>query len=42
MGLLYHGKEDWFGLVSLFNGILTFAGYLMPKSFFEKNSSGAI
>ena len=29
-------------LVSLFNGISTFIGYLMPKPFFEKNSSGAI
>ena len=25
---------DWFGLVSLFNGISTFVGYLMPKPFF--------
>ena len=24
---------DWFGLVSLFNGISTFVGYLMPKPF---------
>ena len=24
---------DWFGLVSLFNGISIFAGYLMPKLF---------
>ena len=24
------------GLVSLFNGILTFVGYLMPKPFSEK------
>ena len=24
----------WFGLVSLFNGISTFVGYLMPKSSF--------
>ena len=31
---------DWFGLVSLFNGISTFVGYLMPKQFSEKNSSG--
>ena len=29
-----------FGLVSLFNGISTFLGYLMPKSFSLKNSSG--
>ena len=29
------------GLVSLFNGILTFVGYLMPKPF-SKNSSGTI
>ena len=31
-----------FGLVSLFNGISTFVGYLMPKLFSEKNSSGTI
>ena len=31
-----------FGLVSLFNGISTFVGYLMPKPFFKKNSSGTI
>ncbi len=31
-----------FGLVSLFNGILTFVGYLMPKSFSWKNSSVTI
>ena len=31
-----------FGLVSLFNGISTFVGYLMPKSFSEKNSGGTI
>ena len=31
-----------FGLVSLFNGISTFVGYLMPKSFSYKNSSGTI
>ena len=30
------------GLISLFNGILTFVGYLMPKPFSEKNSSGTI
>ena len=29
-----------YGLVSLFNGISTFVGYLMPKPFFKKNSSG--
>ena len=28
--------------VSLFNGIPTFVGYLMPKLFFLKNSSGTI
>ena len=27
-------KLKRFGLVSLFNGISTFVGYLMPKSFF--------
>ena len=31
-----------FDLVSLFNGISTFVGYLMPKPFFQKNSSGTI
>ena len=30
----------WFGLISLFNGISTFVGYLMPKPFSEKNRSG--
>ena len=30
------------GLVSLFNGISTFLGYLMPKPFSKKNSSGTI
>ena len=33
---------DWFGLISLFNGIPTFVGYLMPKPFSKKNSSGNI
>ena len=31
-----------YGLVSLFNGISTFVGYLMPKPFFSKNSRGTI
>ena len=31
-----------FGLVSLFNGLSTFVGYLMPKLFSAKNSSGTI
>ena len=35
----YHGKLS---LVSLFNGISTFVGYLMPKPFSQKNSSGTI
>ena len=30
------------GLVSLFNGISTFVGYLTPKPFPEKNSGGTI
>ena len=30
------------GLVSLFNGISTFVGYLTPKQFSYKNSSGTI
>ena len=29
-------------LVSLFNGISTFVGYLMPKPFSKKKSSGTI
>ena len=28
----------WFGLISLFNGILTFVDYLMPKQPLQKNS----
>ena len=35
-------KKNWFGLVSLFNGISNFVGYLMPKPFFLKNISGTI
>ena len=35
-------QKLWFGWVSLFNGISTFVGYLMPKPFSEKNSSGTI
>ena len=31
-----------FGLTSLFNGISTFVGYLMPKPSFSKNSGDAI
>ena len=31
-----------FGLVSLFNGILTFMGYSKPNPFIEKNSSDTI
>ena len=34
--------EDWFGLVSLFNGISTFEVYLKPKPSLLKNSSDAI
>ena len=33
---------DEFDLVSLFNGIWTFVGYLMPRPFSKKNSSGTI
>ena len=40
--LLKFDIEGWFGLVSLFNGILTFVAYLMPKPFSYKNSSGTI
>ena len=31
-----------FGLVSLFNGISNFVGYLMPNNFSEKNRSSTI
>ena len=31
-----------FGLVSLFNGISTFAGYLMPNTSLKKNSNANI
>ena len=37
-----HPNKVWFDLVSLFNGISTYVGYLMPKLFFWKNSSGTI
>ena len=29
-------NQIWFGLVSLFNGISTFLGYLIPKIFARK------
>ena len=32
------GSEVWFGLVSLFNAISTFVGYLMPEPSFHMNS----
>ena len=32
----------WYGLVSLFNGISTFVGYLIPNPFSLKNSRGTI
>ena len=35
-------KIIWFGLVSLFNVISTFVGYLMQKPSLLKNSSGTI
>ena len=31
----------WFGLVSLFNGMSTFVGYLMPNPFLSKNGSSS-
>ena len=37
-----HFKEIRFGLVSFFNGISSFVGYLMPKPSFLKNRSGTI
>ena len=30
------------GLFSLFNGVSTFVGYLIPNQFSKKNSSGTI
>ena len=40
-GLLHSGIFR-FGLVSLFNGISIFVGYLIPKPFSLKDSSGTI
>ena len=37
-----HVYNNQNGLVSLFNGISTFVGYLMPKPFSEKKSSGTV
>ena len=40
-----HQLKDYVNLsvsISLFNGISTFVGYLMPNSSFKKNSSVAI
>ena len=37
-----HHVMHMFGLVSLFNGMSTFVGYLMPKPSFEKNSGDAV
>ena len=33
MFLVYQGTRSTYGLVSLFNGISTFLGYLVPKPF---------
>ena len=38
----FHEFKNLFGLVSLFNGISTFVGYLLPKPFSEKNGSDTI
>ena len=35
-------NERWFSEVSLFNGLSTFVGYLIPKPFSQKNSRGTI
>ena len=32
--------NDWFGLVSLFDSISTFVGYLMPNTFLSNNCNG--
>ena len=37
-----HQKLFWFGMVTLFNGMLTFVGYLMLKPLFEMNNSSII
>ena len=37
-----HQQNNWFGLFSLFNGISTFVGDLMPKPSWAKNSSDTI
>ena len=42
LNLAREQKKLWFGLVSLFNGISIFVGYLTPKPFSKKNSSGTI
>ena len=39
---LYVIGQHVLDLVSLFNGISTFVGSLMPKLFSQKNSSGTI
>ena len=31
MRQIFLDSNDWFDLISLFNGISTFVGYLMPK-----------
>ena len=39
--LVWHPESsEGFGLASLFNGISTFVGYLMPKLLSQKNNSG--
>ena len=35
-------KKKRFGLISLFNGLSIFVGYLMPKQSLKKNSSGIV
>ena len=38
----FDGSNAFSGLVSLFNGISNFVGYLMPKLFSEKNTRGTV
>ena len=40
--IIFDNVSMSFDLVSLFNGISTFGGYLMPKPSLLKNSSGTI
>ena len=38
----YLESSFWFGFVTLFYGISTFVGYLMPKPFMKKKDNSGI